>query len=734
MPLPIDELRPKFDQLLQVPGPEGRGARLVVCATTGAGKSTRVPLWCPGRVLVVQPRRISCRALALRVAEQLGEAVGEQVGYRVRDESKVSDKTRIEFVTPGVALKALSQGRANAKATDVPRGDRVLSHFDTVILDEVHERRIDTDLLMALLRRGFKGRLVAMSATVDGEAFSDYLDGQLLIAEGRRFPVQVHHRPGAVGQDGMTMALNAVPSAHNLASRVASVVREALDTIPEGDILVFLPGKGEISRVWASIQNWSGVEIMRLHGGMPLTSQTQVLSGGIRRRVILSTNVAETSLTVPGVRVVIDAGLVRQTRYQKGRGFLTLVAIAQDSADQRRGRAGRTAPGVCFRLWGESAKLQLHTPPEIYRESLADLVLGALACGAQPGALKFLTPPHPHALDAAREELMALGAIDTSVSDDAGGDRLNATGMALWGTPLDPQLARFLIEAQRYAADRADGFAGEVLAAVADLVAGLSIGRSLYQGAPQPADPYAGPDAPPDPRSLGCDGRAIVAGVRGGPGVVQHGDRTAVGEAQLAGKKLRRLAGVSRLDSQAVLTDRHWRAVAQVLLRADPRSAHVARRRKREVAWAAGGPEVQLAKESAVQLKLDDTEGLVVLESRAFGEGTKRRIVATCAMPTTLADIGRAGIGRSVVSDVRLRDGALVAQVRRVHAQQTVAVTEDAPQGDAAREAIAKLLFQGALPAPFAKTRPTRSPTPTMSGHWSKTSEPRKRMGVRPLD
>ncbi|TNF24256.1 MAG: ATP-dependent RNA helicase, partial [Deltaproteobacteria bacterium] len=372
--LPIDALRQAFDAAL-------RAGPVVVTAPTGSGKSTRVPSWCPGPVLVVEPRRVACRSLARRVAELEGTSVGAEVGYHVRDDRRASDATRILFATPGVVLRWLAGGAA------LP--------FATVILDELHERSLDVDLLLALLLSRRPAQLVAMSATLDAERVAAHLGGTLLRGDGRLFPVAVSY----LGEPA------ALPTSEGLADRVADAVARAEQD--PGDVLVFLPGKAEIARVADRLERRCPHEVLQLHGALPAEVQDRAFSPGPRRRVILATNVAETSLTLPRIGVVIDAGLVRRTRYHHGRGVLTLTAIAGDSADQRTGRAGRLGPGVCYRLWGRAGRLEPVTPPEIARESLVPLVLGAAACGADVDALAFLDPPAGHAVAQARGELEA---------------------------------------------------------------------------------------------------------------------------------------------------------------------------------------------------------------------------------------------------------------------------------------------------------------------------------------
>ena len=387
---------------------------MVLSSPTGSGKSTEVPRWCTGRVLVIEPRRIACRSLAARVAELEGTQLGDGVGYLVRDEARAHDATRIVFATPGLLL----------------RNRELLDGAQCVILDEFHERSLDLDLLLALLLRARRQGLVIMSATLEGERVAEHVGGLHLTAAGRAYDVAVRYMPGA----------ELKPHAAELAARV----QRALDAAASdpGDILVFLPGKAEIEACQQSLRG--KFTFVPLHGGLNLNEQRRAFDKAPQRKVILATNVAETSLTIPGVGVVIDSGLLRQTRYHDGRSYLVLGAIAEDSAAQRAGRAGRTAPGVCYRLWSASAQLQPNTPPEIHRESLVPLVLTAAAWGERVEDLPLLDAPKAYALEAARTELARWGALQ-------GPAALSDSGRALFALPIDPAHARLLVAARAHA-------------------------------------------------------------------------------------------------------------------------------------------------------------------------------------------------------------------------------------------------------------------------------------------
>ncbi len=637
-PLPIVALRAAFLDALAC-GP------VVVSSPTGSGKSTEVPRWCPGRVLVIEPRRVACRSLAARVAELEGTRIGDGVGYIVRDESVVTEATRIVFATPGIAL----------------RDAKLVASAQTVILDEFHERGIDVDLLLALLlqRRPQGPRLVVMSATIEGERVARHVQGSYLVAEGRTFPVDVRY----VEQG------DALPDAEALGGRVMKALDRA--RADAGDILVFLPGKAEIEACRRALQPIAGFVVVPLHGGLTLDEQRAAFERTRERKVILATNVAETSLTIPGVGVVIDGGLVRQTRYHEGRGSLVLAPIAEDSAAQRAGRAGRTADGVCYRLWSAAARLAPTTAPEIHRESLVPLLMSVAAWGEKPEDLPWLDMPRPYALASARADLASWGALRGDGTLSAGGRRLHAL-------PIDPPLARLLVEAEH---------AG-CLAAAIDLVAALAVGRPMFQAGPAPED---GED---DLRRAGCDATALVMAVRIGRPGTHRVSGFAVDEARRLRTRLRRAHGLADTPARDEPFDRD--TLVRAAIAADPRVVHVARPRGREAAFSNGGTELDLARESAVH-RARDVQALVVFDARAFGSGRSTRLLVTCASAIPLAWIAGAGLGEDRLTAVRMEGGRVMAKVERVHAGRVIATRDEVPTGEVARTAIAELFTRGSL-------------------------------------
>ncbi|MEU8948522.1 ATP-dependent helicase C-terminal domain-containing protein [Streptomyces sp. NPDC048489] len=422
----------------------------VLCAPPGTGKTTLVPLVLAGlvgggparRVLVAEPRRIAARAAARRMAWLLGGQVGGSVGYTVRGERVVGPHARVEVVTTGVLLQRLQR-------------DQELADVDVVVLDECHERHLDADTVAAFLldvratlRPGL--RLVAASATTDAEGWARLLGGAPVVeAQGVSYPVEVVWAPPqrpVRPPHGMRVD----PA---LLTHVASVVRRALAE-GDGDVLCFLPGVGEIARVAGQLGDLGGTGVLQVHGRAPAAVQDAVLSPGTGRRVVLATSVAESSLTVPGVRAVVDSGLAREPRVDHARGLsaLTTVRAAQASGRQRAGRAGREALGRVYRCWSEAedARLPRHPAPEI---KVADLTAFALqaACWGDPEAtgLALLDPPPGGAMAAARSVLTAVGAVDPAGRATPRGVRMSRLG-------LHPRLARALLDAApEVGADRA---------------------------------------------------------------------------------------------------------------------------------------------------------------------------------------------------------------------------------------------------------------------------------------
>ena len=426
--LPVESVIPDLRRLLV------NGRHALLTAPPGAGKTTVVPLallnepWLQGqRIIMLEPRRLAARAAAHRMALMLGEAVGETVGYRIRFDTKVSDATRIEVVTEGILTRLLQD-------------DPSLSGYGLVILDEFHERSVQADLGLALTlesQRALRNelRILIMSATLDCIGVAKLLGGAPVVsAEGRVFPVETHFLDQ--------------PLSIPLEQAVAQTIKKVLRLEP-GSILVFLPGLAEIRRVERLLLD-SGlstdVRLAPLHGDLPLEAQLLAISPPVAgtRKIVLSTAIAETSLTIEGVRVVIDAGLMRVPRFDPSNGLTRLdtITITQDSAEQRHGRAGRMEAGACYRLWTSAQHKALlpRRPPEVLDADLAPLMLELAVWGTDPGDLAWLDPPPAAAVTPARELLMQLNAIDAQ-------GRLTEHGRRMAECPLHPRLAHMVLSA-----------------------------------------------------------------------------------------------------------------------------------------------------------------------------------------------------------------------------------------------------------------------------------------------
>ena len=421
--LPVTEVLPALMETLAA------GKNAVLVAPPGAGKTTLVPLalleagWLgDGGVLMLEPRRLATRAAATRMASLRGEAVGGVIGFRTRLDAAVSAATRVEVVTEGLLVRRL-------------QSDPTLDGVAVVILDEVHERSLESDLALALcldLQRVLRPelRLVAMSATADGARLAGLMDASVVESAGRMFPVAVSH----AGRD--------VPGPRELPEAMARAVRAALAE-HEGDVLAFLPGMAEIRRTQSALEG-CGAVVLPLHGELPPAEQDRALRPAEGRRVVLATSIAETSLTVPGVRIVVDGGWRRAPRLDPSTGLtrLTTLRVSRAAAEQRAGRAGREAPGVAIRLWTMALHrgLAAFDRPEMLEADLSGLVLDCAAWGTPPGELTFQDPPPGGALAAAAALLAELGALD-------GEGRITAAGRRMAALGAHPRLAAMMLAA-----------------------------------------------------------------------------------------------------------------------------------------------------------------------------------------------------------------------------------------------------------------------------------------------
>ena len=450
--LPIYELESSIVQSL------GTDSRLIIQAPTGSGKSTQVPqilldhgLLNDGQVVILQPRRLAARLLAARVASERKSRLGDEVGYQIRFENVTSSKTRIRFVTEGILLRQLIQ-------------DPTLRGVSAILFDEFHERHLYGDITLARalgLQANSRPdlKLAVMSATLDAGLLEKYLAPcSLLTSAGRAFPVEIEYLPKPVGGEGYPIWDLTADELERIAAQT------------KGDVLIFMPGKYEIGRTISAIRASRVSDrfvVLPLHGELPPAEQDAALARYDKRRAIVATNVAETSLTIDGVRVVIDTGLARMARFDPRRGINTLLVekISRASADQRAGRAGRTAPGRCLRLWTEREHIDRAAQelPEVKRLDLAEVVLTLKASGVEDVAsFRWLESPEPQALARAEQLLVDLGAISSSGITDL--------GRRMLAFPVHPRYARMLLAANEH----------HCVPAIA-LIAALTQGRPLLR-------------------------------------------------------------------------------------------------------------------------------------------------------------------------------------------------------------------------------------------------------------
>ena len=629
---------------------------VIVTAPTGSGKSTIVPLWCAELsnrpILVMEPRRVACRSLARWVSKRRGEPLGTSVGYTVRFEDVSSKATQIRFVTPGVALRYAAGGE--------------LDRYETVIIDEFHERGLESDLFLAICRKTRPdARLVVMSATIDARRIAQFSGGISLAAEGVVYPVDVCY-----------LGRVTVPSSSRLTERVERGVQRALKET-DGNVLVFLPGKGEISACLDQLQDLKNVEVLLLHGDLSTAEQDLVFEATARRRVILSTNVAETSVTLPGITAVVDSGLVRQRIHQAQRVVLALSPISHASAEQRRGRAGRLMPGVCYRLWEAHGGLEKETPPEIIREDLTQFVLAVAATGFRAQELEFLDAPPAFAVERAQDQLNQWRIL----SQDG---TLTDFGGKLATLPVDVSYARLLAKAPPF-----------LLRDLVDLIATLERPAPLWRRLNRlPPDQIAPIFEARQKDLMGahCDATAMILTLRYGNPKRHHLHSAAVAECRRIATQLRSLLGLPSLDRDQAPVQPDRIALMRYLLQEWPDCAYV-QRRKGE-AWGNGQDEVLLDSTSLIRR---ETNAALVLEKEGLAKGLRVQLLGRTALPCTFAALREAGLGTPHLKEPTFGGGEVIAVVSFVYAGREIEREREPLTGALLREAVADLILSGRL-------------------------------------
>ncbi|WP_045407101.1 helicase-related protein [Vibrio jasicida] len=647
--LPIDSLQAEFDQLVN-------HHHLVVEAETGSGKSTRLPLWAAnhGRVLVIEPRRIACTSLAEFLAEQSGQPLGKQIGYAIKLHAHYDEKTKVVFVTPGVALRWFAEDK--------------LASFDIVMVDEFHERRWDIDLLTAILKQEKQHRLIVTSATLEGEKLANYLDAKRMRSEGRCFPVTVTHR---------SMDSRYLPNKKGCENDVVRTVKEALED-EEGDILVFLPGRKEITQCAQMLQSIDDVMVVKLHASVSDEERHRALTVQKQRKVVLATNVAETSLTIPNIRVVIDSGLERRTVQRNGRTALTLSNISRASAAQRMGRAGRVAEGACIRLFGEHAPLELVTPPELHREELVEPMLAAACCGYRLSELSFLDSVPEKSLNSALQTLQRMAAIDEQ------GD-ITEHGKKVYPLPIDALFADLVTRIQTKSEREA----------MIDLAAALSVPAQLYQ---LQGGEFAEALAQEEP--FGCDASLMIRLVRGEQLLGINLDASVLEEAQGLAKQMREVFELPDLEvASRYKRDELTKAIATL----HPELVFVRRERRRD-ALGNGLMEMMVGRNSRFPEK---SEAALVLDSHSVpGRGVKQTLnLASVMLPVSLNLLRELELGEWQQGETNYEEEAPRATMHLVYAGRTICTEYQALEGEVAVQSIVEMIEDETLLPGFAPLR-----------------------------
>ncbi|MGR5356771.1 helicase-related protein [Vibrio chagasii] len=661
--LPIDSYQSTFHQQIA-------DSHLVVEAETGSGKSTRLPIWASqhGRVLVVEPRRIACTSLAKFLAKESGEKLGSKVGYAIKLEAQYNEQTDVVFVTPGIALRWLAEDG--------------LVGFDVIVVDEFHERRWDIDLLVAILKQKASHRLVITSATIEGERLAGYLQANRISCEGRTYQVDIEHRANES---------RALPDSRHLEQRIAEEVNHQL-IASHGDILVFLPGKKEIVQCEQALAKHPDLQVVKLHASVSDKERDLALSGrntgnesGNRndgrglRKVILATNVAETSLTIPDIGVVIDSGLERRTVQRNGRTTLMLKSISRASAKQRAGRAGRVMDGVCVRLYGEHAALELVTPPELQREELTEPMLAAACSGFTLESLSFLDPIPEKSLHSATHTLLTMEAIDVD-------HQITEHGKKLYPLPIDALYADIVTRIKTKALKEA----------MVDLTAALSVPARLYQLSNNPEHL----EALAQQEKEGCDLTLLIQIVRGCDYPHLEIDQQALAEAQGLAEQMREVFELPQLE----VASRYQRtALLETIINLHPELVFV-RRLKRREAFANGSLEVVLGRQNRFP---DNAQAMLVFDTHSLpGRGVKQTLtLATTTAPIALDLMVEAELGEWQQGETVVNDDGVFTEMDLVYAGRTITTKLVAAEGQLSLKPIVDLVVSGAQLPGFAEAR-----------------------------
>jgi ATP-dependent helicase HrpB len=700
--LPIDEIRDEFERRLRASN------RLVVTAETGAGKSTRVPVWLagrfPGLILVVEPRRVACDALADFLSAERGEATGGCFGSRVRFSDRSSERTRVLFCTPGVALRMLAEGPAPG----------------AIVVDEFHERSWQMDLVVtaaASVERFRDVPLILTSATIDAEAAARPLGATTLHATGRTFPVDVSYEASTIE-----------PTAEQIGPRNANAIQRSLRA-HEGDVLVFLPGLKEIRAVEASLGRCAE-EVLVVHGSQPPEAMRRVFQRPTRRRIYLATNVAETSITLPGVRIVIDSGLAKTQLHRAGRAVLATAPISTASMQQRAGRAGRVAAGVCVRLWSERFRAEPYQRPEIERVELDDLLLQAAELGLFGAAFDratWITPPPAFAVQRALARMRSLAAVDQTGLTDR--------GKALARLPVSAEEAVLLVDAPP-----------AIDATLCDLVAILQARGGFLRSLDELG---------PGERASALAARSeLLAGIgdevtmnlrllRDGEARKHHLSQKRLDEARAICRQLRELTGAR---GEAM------KGLDAFLIARLPQTGFVRRPRAeqstaRSMPWANGTVEVQVFPFEPLDPAVEPRpcSAAVVLETEWLASSGGVRGIGRMVLPSDPKVYAAAGLGEATITDVQLDKsspgrikitatrelqlaGVVLAsgevelvgpELHRAIADFVLANRLFRGAGDALRDALhAWALLAQWRGEPIAEHRTSSAPAPTDAASW----------------